>query len=126
MSLNVERTRELWHSLDGDDPHASARRHVIAADSTTTSARAQATSLLSAELLRAPRDLMTDPPSWLLDLSRSSQPGTTLLFDSRLTDLAARSIDDLIDHGVDPGRIVTWLEDLRRDAQPDSTTSSEA
>lgn len=126
MSLNVERTRELWHSLNGDDPHAAARRHVISADASTTSARAQATALLSAELLRDPRDLMTDPPAWLVDLSRLSQPGTTLLFDSRLTDLAARSVADLIDQGVDAGRIVAWLEGLRRDARPDRTSPTEA
>jgi hypothetical protein len=124
MSLNVERTRELWHSLSGDDPHAMVRQHVIAASASTTTARGHAAALLSAELLRDPHQLMTEPPLWLLEISRSSQPGTALLFDSRLTDLAARSIDDLIGQGVDPERIVAWLDDLRRDARHDKAAST--
>jgi hypothetical protein len=114
MSLNVERTRELLRALLEEDPHADARRNVIAAESDKTPSRAQAIALLSSELLRDPYDLVTDPPRWIVDLSRLSQPGTTLLFDSRLTDLAARAVDDLIAQGVTSQLLVEWLEDRRR------------
>jgi hypothetical protein len=123
MSLNVERTRELLRALRDEDPHAAARRRLISAQADQTSTRAQAIALLSVELLRDPHDLVThDPPSWLVDLSRLSQPGTTLLFDSRVTDLAARAVDDLVAQGLSIELLVDWLEDRRRDswpAQPD-------
>jgi hypothetical protein len=123
MSLNVERARELLRALRDEDPHADARRRLISADADTTSTRAQAIALLSAELLRDPDDLATgDPPSWLVGLSRLSQPGTTLLFDSRLTDLSARAVDDLVSHGLSIELLVDWLEDHRRDAWPSNPT----
>lgn len=115
MSLNVERTRELWQSLREDDPHALARSAVIAPSSSTS--RAQAIAILGDELLRDPDDLMSNPPRWLVELSRLSQRGTTLLFDSRVTDLAACAVDDLVDEGIDTDRLVEWLE-RRRDARP--------
>jgi hypothetical protein len=117
MSLNVERARELLRALHDEDPHAKARRRLIATDGDSTSTRAQAVALLSAELIRDPHDLVTKaPPSWLVDLSRLSQPGTTLLFDSRVTDLSARAVDDLVSRGLSVELLVDWLEDRRRDA----------
>jgi hypothetical protein len=119
MSLNVERTRELLRALLEEDPHADARRNVISADSDKTPTREQAIALLSAELLRDPYDLVTEnPPRWIVDLSRLSQPGTTLLFDSRLTDVAARAVDDLLAGGVTTEVLVDWLEARRRDPRP--------
>jgi hypothetical protein len=118
MSLNVERTRELLRALRERDPHADARRNVISGDPGKTPTRAHAIALLSAELLRDPYDLAADdPPSWLVDLSGLSQPGTTLLFDGRLTDLAARAVDDLLAQGITVEELVVWLEDRRRDTQ---------
>jgi hypothetical protein len=122
MSLNVERTRELWQALREEDPHADARRSVISADASTT--RAQAIAILGDELLHDPHDLMSSPPSWLVELSRLSQRGTTLLFDSRVTDLAACAVDDLVASGIDTGRLVDWLE-RRRSARPSAGSPSE-
>ncbi len=123
MSLNVERTRELLRALLDEDPHADARRRLISADGDERSTRAQAIALLSAELLRDPRDLaFEEPPSWLVDLSRLSQRGTTLLFDSRVTDLSARAVDDLVSQGLSVALLVEWLEDRRRDAWPHKET----
>jgi len=115
MGLNVERMRGLLQALREDDPHADARQNVISADVHKTPTRAQAIALLSAELLRDPHDLLTEaPPSWLVGLSRLSQRGTTLLFDSRLTDLSARAVDDLLEQGLSTELLVDWLENRRR------------
>jgi hypothetical protein len=123
MSLNVERTRQLWQALREDDPHADARRSVISAGSSTS--WAQAIALLGDELLRDPDDLMSAPPQWLVELSRLSQRGTTLLFDSRVTDVAAWAVDDLVAAGIDTDRLVVWLE-RRRDARPEVGIAGDA
>ena len=119
MSLNVERTRELWQALREEDPHADARRSVISADASTS--RAQAIAILGDELLHDPHDLMSSPPSWLVELARLSQRGTTLLFDSRVTDLAACAVDDLVASGIETDRLVEWLEQ-RRGGRPSTGT----
>jgi len=116
VGLNVERMRELLRGLQGEDSQADARRHVISSHSGLTSTRDWAVTVLSAELLRDPSDLMSQaPPSWLAELSRSSQPGTILLFDSRLTELSARVVDDLLTQEVDSSELVCWLERHRWD-----------
>jgi hypothetical protein len=115
MGLNVERMREVLDALHDEDPHADARRQVISSAVATTPTRDQAVALLGAELLRDPHDLtLGEPPSWLIELSRSWQPGTRQLFDSRLNDLSARAVDDLLARGVDIDTLVGWLEGRRR------------
>jgi hypothetical protein len=121
MSLNVERARELLEGLRDEDPHADARRSLIGTQAGQPPTRSRAVVLLSAELIRDPVDLMVStPPSWLIDLARLGQPGARLLFDSRLSDLAARSVDDLVAGGVPVDALVVWLEDRRRRARADS------
>jgi hypothetical protein len=119
MSLNVERARELFLALNDEDPHAEARSNLISTEADKTPTRSHAIALLCAELQRDPHGLITEPPDWLLDLWRQPQPGTTLLFDSRLTDLSARAVDHLVAEEVSAEAIIDWLEDRRRMARPD-------
>jgi hypothetical protein len=67
-------------------------------------------ALLGAELVRDPYELMSGPPpAWLLELSSDTRTGATLLFDSRLTDLTGRAVDDLLSQGCTADQLITWL-----------------
>ena len=113
VSLNPERMRALLRDLKNDDPDADVRRLLIAGRPQGNIARARAITLLSSHLLRDPDELVTGaPPSWLVDLSRTPT-GATLLFDSRLTELARRAVDDLLSQGCDVDQLIRWLEDNR-------------
>ena len=118
MSLNPERMRALLRDLENEDPDADVRRQLIAGRPPGNIARARAITLLSSHLLRDPYELVSGvPPSWLVDLSRTPT-GATLLFDSRLTELARRAVDDLLAQGCDVDQLISWLEDNRRSAPP--------
>jgi hypothetical protein len=126
VSINEERLRDLLRSLEKEDPDADVRMQLIAGQPPDDSPRTRAVSLLATLLVRDPSDLMSAPPVWLVDLSRTAQAGTTLLFDSRLRDLAQRAVDDLLSQGCDVDRLLHWLEGARRVASPGPTTRSEA
>ncbi len=107
--------RSLLVDLEKEDPDADARRQLISGRPRGNPARARAIALLSVHLLHDPYELMTAvPPLWLLDLSRTTQVGATLLFDSRLTELATRAVDDLLSQGLDVDQLVNWLDGKRR------------
>ncbi len=118
VSLNPERMRALLRDLENEDPDADVRRQLISGRPQGDLALARAVTLLSSHLLRDPYELMTGvPPSWLVELSRTPA-GAPLLFDSRLTELARRAVDDLRSQGCNPDQLISWLEDQRRIASP--------
>jgi hypothetical protein len=125
VSLNEERLRDLLRSLEEEDPDADVRLQLIAGQLPDDSPRTRAVALLATLLVRDPYDLQDAPPSWLVDLSRTAQAGTTLLFDSRLRDLAQRAVDDLLSQGCDVDVLVDWLERARR-ASPGPTEDGDA
>jgi hypothetical protein len=126
MGINVERTRSLLRHLSEEDPDFGARGRVIVGSSHGSLMRDRAMALMASELLRDPGVLVPgEPPQWLVDLSHAVDQAAMLLFDSRLAELTARVVDDLVAQGCTTDELLAWLGDRRRSA-PSSTTADHA
>ena len=127
MGLNVSKARSLLRDLHGKDPDAQARQQLIPASLQTNPTRLHAVGMMAVYLLSDPRSLVAGaPPDWLIDLSETKRGGSTLLFDSRLSDLSRRIVDDVLSQGVTAERLITWLGDREREERlaRSSTTST--
>lgn len=120
---NLDHVRAVLRAIEDDDPHADVRRQVIAGEAGADADRLRAVALLRGDLLRDPSDLMsTEPPGWLVELSRNTDTGVSLLFDGRLDELARRAVDDVLGQGCELGVLLDWLEaraTTARDGAPD-------
>ena len=123
MGINLNGIRSLLGGLHEADPDSEARERLIVGSSQGSSARVRAIALMTSELVRDPCAFVPgDPPPWLIELSRTARTGVTLLFDSRLADLAGRIVDDVVTQGYTPDQLVDWLE--RRNGSASSPSTS--
>jgi len=123
VGINLNGIRSLLGGLHEADPDSAARERLIVGSSQGSPARVRAIALMTSELVRDPCALVPgDPPPWLIELSRTAHTGVTLLFDSRLADLAGRIVDDVVSQGYTAEQLVDWLERRNGSASLPSTS----